>query len=184
MKHFCEKFCDSARELRNLRSLAGMAVLVALGVVLTYVSIPINENNRIGLVFLPQALMGMMYGPVAGTLAAAVGDIVGFIIKPTGPYFPGFTFTAMLSSMVYAFFYYRSKPVLWKAIVSKAMTTVLLNVMLNTLWVSVMYGTPFVASLWTRLPRIAVSLPIEIVILYLVMGAVSKALIHSKLRIG
>lgn len=184
MKRFCENFFESAKELRNLRSLVGMAVLVALGVVLTYVSIPINENNRIGLVFLPQALMGMMYGPVAGTLAAAVGDIVGFMIKPTGPYFPGFTFTAMLSSMVYAFFYYRRKPVLWKAIVSKIITTVFLSVMLNTLWVSVLYGNPFIASLWTRLPRIAVSLPIEIIILYLVMGAVSKALAHTRLRIG
>lgn len=184
MKHFYEKFCDSARELKNLRSLVGMAVLVALSVVLTYVSVPVNENNRIGLVFLPQAMMGMMYGPVAGTLAAAVGDIFAFIIKPTGPYFPGFTFTAMLSSTIYAFFYYRSKPVLWKAIVSKIITTVFLSCMLNTLWISILYGIPFIASLWTRLLRIVVSLPIEIVILYLVMGAVSKALAHSKIRIG
>lgn len=184
MKHFYENLCDSAREFKNLRSIAGMAVLVALSIAMIFVSIPLDQTNRIGLVFLPQALMGMMYGPVAGALAAAVGDIVGVIVKPTGPYFPGFTLTAMLSAMVYAFFYYKSKPTLWKAIVSKAITAVLLSSVLNTLWLTVMYGNPFWVTLLTRLPRLAISLPIEIAILYLVMGAVSKALAHAKIRIG
>ena len=44
-----------------------------------------------------------MFGPVMGFMCGGLGDIIQYIIKPTGPYFPGWTLSAALLglSMVY-----------------------------------------------------------------------------------
>ncbi len=55
---------------------------------------------------MPIAICGMLYGSMIGGIAGAVGDIVGFITKPTGDgYFFGFTISALLLD-IYLVYYY------------------------------------------------------------------------------
>lgn len=65
--------------LRQPRVLTGVAMFVALNVILNYFNIMIGSTLRIGISFLPIAVCGMLYGPIIGGIAGALGDVIGFI---------------------------------------------------------------------------------------------------------
>lgn len=60
---------------------------------------------RINLTSVPIILSGIICGPIAGLLTGALSDILCFMIKPSGPYFPGFTLTSALTGLIPALIY-------------------------------------------------------------------------------
>ena len=64
MRGFLSLFTDSARELKQVRALTVTALLMALGIVLRSLSIPIGTDIRITFSFLGIAAIAMLYGPV------------------------------------------------------------------------------------------------------------------------
>ena len=68
--------------LKQPRILTGVAMFIALNVILNYFNVMIGNTLRIGISFLPIAVCGMLYGSMIGGIAGAVGDIVGLIITP------------------------------------------------------------------------------------------------------
>jgi len=87
------------------KRLAVLAFLIAMNVILARV-LSINfslggvEGIRIGFGALPTIMAGFLFGPVFGAIAGAVGDVLGYLVKPLGPYMPHFTFTALLTGMI------------------------------------------------------------------------------------
>ena len=61
-------------------------------------------NMRVGFAFIALAVAGMLYGPLPAGMVGAAGDVLGMLLFPTGPYFPGFTLTAFLTGAVYGIF--------------------------------------------------------------------------------
>ena len=172
-----EKFRQSAREFKKVRTLTGTAMLLAISVALSFVgSLQLTESLRIGLGYLITAILGAMYGPFTGAVAAGVGDVVKYLIKPTGEYFFGFTLTAILGGVIYGCVFYKERFTVGRAIVSKTLVSGLLNVLLNTFWLSILYGQPFTASLAVRAVKNIVLLPFEIILLYIVLKGVEKVL--------
>jgi len=55
---------------------------------------------RINLTSIPIILSGIMFGPLAGVVTGGLSDLLCYIIKPAGPYFPGFTITAALTGLI------------------------------------------------------------------------------------
>lgn len=55
---------------------------------------------RINFASIPIMLSGMILGPFAGFLTGAAADIINFIVKPGGPFFPGFTLVSGLSGFL------------------------------------------------------------------------------------
>lgn len=87
------------------KNIAYYALLIALNVVLTRVgSIRIGgggtEIVRIGFGGFPIIFAGIVFGPLAGGIVGAVGDIIGMIISPMGPYMPHFTLSAALTGAI------------------------------------------------------------------------------------
>ncbi|NCB33207.1 MAG: ECF transporter S component, partial [Erysipelotrichia bacterium] len=93
---------SSAQKLKSTRYLAIIAAMIAMKTVVSFWYIPVGENLRVGLSFLLVALEAAMLGPIAGMVSGFVTDIVSFIIAPSGPFFFGYTLTAMLGSLCYA----------------------------------------------------------------------------------
>lgn len=167
-------FVESAKELRRIQSVAGMAMLLALSIVLNQFSIQLTPELKLGVGFIVTALLGMLYGPVAGGTAAGLGDVIKFIIKPTGPFFFGYTLNAILGGVIYGFFFYRAKSGLTRSIAAKTFINVFLNAMLGTLWSSMLYGKGFSVLLGPRLVKNLLMLPVEVVVLFAVTAAVAK----------
>ena len=142
---FLRKFPDSFREMSKLRTITLIAMLLAVSVVLSFFTIQVSESLRLGLGYLITATMGMLFGPVTAGIAAGVGDIVKYLIKPSGAFFPGFTITAILGGVLYGMVFYHSRVTLVRAIVAKTLTNLLLNILLNTFWLSIiclLYTSP------------------------------------------
>lgn len=178
-----EKFRQSAQELKQVRTLTGVAMLLAMSVVISFTaSVRVTETIKIGLGYLITALLGMLYGPFTAALAAGAGDLIKYLLKPDGAYFFGFTLTAMLGGVVYGVFFYREKCTIPRAIASKATVSLLLNCLLNTVWVSWLYGMPFLGALGPRVIKNLMALPFEIVLLYVVLNGMNKVIQRAKLH--
>ena len=61
---------DSAREFTRLTSIAGVGMVLAVSIVLSFFSFYVTETLRIGPAYLATAMLGMLYGPVTGGIAA------------------------------------------------------------------------------------------------------------------
>ena len=140
----------SERKLSPTHRLVLMAMLAAVQIVLSrFLSINL-WNLKIGFSFVPIALAGMLLGPFGAGLTGAVADIIGATLFPSGAFFPGFTLTAFLTAFGYGCFLYKKQNmsrILGAVLFSEIIGTLLLN----TLWLSMLYGTPFIPILLPRL---------------------------------
>jgi len=148
------------------------AFLVALEVILTRFFSINTPILRIGFGFIPVATMGALYGPLWAGLGYVAGDILGMLIFPSGMFFPGFTVTAFLTGFVWGIFL-KGKEVTWKTVLPASLIIVLiLNLGLDTIWLSILYGDAFVALLPTRIIKCVVMVPLHLFLVPLVWNRV------------
>ena len=165
----------SARGLTSVPVITACGMLLALKVVLGLFTVNVSSLLKIGFSFLPIAVAGLLFGPVAGGIVGAAGDVVSYFISPTGPYFPGFTLNAFLSGFLYGAVLFRKPVRLWRVFSAKASVTVLVSLLLNPLWLSVLYGKGFIAVFSTRVVTNLVMLPVEAAMLFIVLKVLEKA---------
>ncbi|WP_018659609.1 folate family ECF transporter S component [Allofustis seminis] len=139
-----------------------VAVMIALHLVLSRFSIPLGNANRISFSFIITALLGILYGPIIAGLANVSSDLLkSFLFGPGGPFFIGFTISAMLGGIIYGLFLHR-KTIRWPHVLAATVVnTLFVNLVLNTYWVHLLFGTPFRELLVTRVPQNAIMLPIR-----------------------
>ena len=169
-----EKFTESAKEVKNVKSITGVAMLIAMNVILSFASFNLSESLRISVSFIVTAVIGMMYGPAMCGLASGTGDLIRYLVKPVGGFFPGFTLTAVLEGVIFGVFLYKEKCTLTRAILAKSAVSLLLNCGLNTFWLTVMYGTPFTQLFITRSIKNIALLPVEILLMYVALKSMAK----------
>ncbi|MEG1875075.1 MAG: folate family ECF transporter S component, partial [Angelakisella sp.] len=122
-----EIFKKSADELKNPRTLVVCAMLVALKLTLDALNIriTITPSLRITFGFIATAMGGMLFGPVPAMLMGGAGDLIGYFINSGGgPYFPGFTLTAVLAGLVWGYGFYGHKITFFRAIVTKGVINI------------------------------------------------------------
>ena len=111
MKNFWTLFSESAKEFKSLKSVVTAALLVALHTVFAFfLSVQVTDSLRISVSFLTNVVTGCLFGPVVGFVCGGVGDLIQFVIKPTGPYFIGWTINAALAGLIYGTFFYHKFP--------------------------------------------------------------------------
>ena len=178
-----KQFADSFEELKNLRTIVVTALLIAIAVVLGFFSVQLTENLKIGFSFIANELTAMLFGPVVGGIMGGVADIIKYLLKPTGPFFFGFTFNAILGAVIYGVMLYK-KPISFKRILaSKIVVAIVVNVFLNTYWLSMLYGNAFMAILPPRLIKQIIMVPIQSIMLYAVVEVLAKAKVFSAFRV-
>jgi len=133
---------ESAKEFTSLKSLVTMAMLLALRLALGYVTnIQVTENIKIGFTIFATTVACMMYGPIPGLFMGMAADLIGFFLKPTGAFFPGYTLDSMVAGFLYgAYFYKQKKITLLRVALAILSVTVLVNLCMTTSWISIQYG--------------------------------------------
>ena len=142
-----------------------LAMLTALEIVLERFCSFQAWNLRVGFSFTALALAGMLFGPAAAGGVGAAGDLIGMLLFPNGTFFPGFTLTAVLKGLVYGFFLHRSQKA-GRIIGAVLVVELILSQCLQTLWLSVLYGSPYGAIFVTRLTQTAVMIPVQLLVLF------------------
>lgn len=175
MKKIAQLFSDSLQELKKTRSLAMTAMLLAIAVILGFLAVQVTESIKISFAFLVDELVGMLFGPTVGAVFGAVDDFLKYVVRPTGPYFPGFMISEMLSAMIYGLFLYKRPIRLPRIIAANTTVTVFVNMFLNTVWLSMLYGNAIPVILPARVVKELILLPINIVLFYAVSRMLEKA---------
>mgnify|MGYP002564341901 CR=1 FL=1 len=133
-----------------------------------------NDSLKISLAHLALAPTAMLFGPVAAALQGALSDILGFLLKPTGPYFPGFTISAALGGVIYGAFLFESDRRLWQIVLARAAIMVFVNIALNTFFLTMLYGPSQAAMLPVRALKNAMQFPIDCLLLTAVCRTVQR----------
>ena len=169
------KFPESAHTLRRTQTLTTVGLFLAIQMVLSsYGTIQVNDSLKISLAHLALAPTAMLFGPVAAAIQGAMSDILGFLLKPTGPYFPGFTISAALGGVIYGLFFFESDRRLWQIVLARAVIMVFVNIALNTFFLTMLYGPSQAAMLPVRALKNAMQFPIDCLLLTAVCSTVQR----------
>lgn len=148
----------------NTKRLVHVALLIAVEIVLSRFCSINTPIVRISLGFIPIAMVGMLYGPIWAGLAAAIGDIIGAVLVPTGAYFPGFTLTAFATGFTYGILL-KDQDSWLRIILAVAIVSIALNLCLDTLWLYILTGQGYMALLPTRVVKCVIMTPVQVVVL-------------------
>ena len=159
----------------DTKSIVIMGVLAAIEIILSRF-LSINAwNIKIGFSFIPIAIAAMLLGPLKGGIVAAISDFIGAILFPIGVYFPGFTLTAFFTGFVFGVFLYRNQSTI-RIILAVSINQLIFSLVVNTFWISVIYGSPYGPLFLTRITQAVVLISIQLIILWVL----SKELVKRK----
>lgn len=175
MKKIKQLYLNSMKELASAKAIAFLGIMAALAVILGFVaSIDLGPYVRIGFSGLPNRIVEATFGPFVGCLFGGALDVIKFIVKPTGTFFPGFTFDAMLAGILYGSILYRKEISVPRIFMAELVNKVIVNCGFNTLWISVLYGKGFLALLPARIIKNAIMLPIDTMLVFVCLGVVAR----------
>lgn len=152
----------------DLKTMALVGVLLAMQIVLARVLSISLWNLRIGFSFIPVFIAARKFGPMEAAVVAGLGDFLGAILFPVGPYFPGFTVTAVLMALSNGFFFHK-KCTLGRISLSVIINQIGGSLLLNSLWLSILNRTPYVPLLATRVYQMVVMTVVQIVVAQLIL---------------
>lgn len=145
----------------SVRSVSVIGFLVAAEIILARFSIH-TWNIKIGFSFVPIVVAAIFYGPAAGGLVAAIGDVISAILFPVGAYFPGFTLTAFLTGVVFGWCFRRKVTVL-NVVAAVFIVQGLISQFLNTYWISFLYKSPYWPLFTARIFQTAAMSAVQII---------------------
>ena len=167
IREYKEMYRSSLQELFVTGNMVFCGFMAALGIVLSMVSsIEVGPYIKIGFSGIPNRIVEFLFGPVTGCLFGGAMDILKYALKPTGPFFFGFTFNVMLAGVIYGSIFYKKPVSIRRILAAELLVKVIVNCFLNTLWISMLYGKGFFVLLPARLLKNAAMLPIDSAILY------------------
>lgn len=172
MRKFVTLFTDSYKELKSVRTITLMAMFAAIAIILGMYSIEIGNFIRITFSSIPNGVVSYLFGPVVGGIFAGVLDVLKFIAKPTGAFFPPLTLVTILAGVMQGCMYYKRPITLPRVFVTKFIVMLVCNVILNTMCLSVLYGDAFMSLIGLRALKNLIMWPIDSLIFY----SISKAL--------
>lgn len=169
-----KKLFNSFSEMKSIYSIVAIAMLLALRVVLGFfanATLPFFGNSvKLSASFLPIAVTGAMFGPFPAALVGALGDIISFMIAPTGMYFPGFTINGFITGLIYGFFFYKNNATLKNVIIAWFVNALTIETFVSAYWLYILYsggtGKTYMAYLITRFISEAVKCVPEIILIF------------------
>lgn len=169
MKKRADVYAQSWKELRHLRTLTTSAMFMAVSVVLGYFTIEAGPYLKIGFGSVANQFVYYLFGPVTGMFYAGILDILKFVAKPTGAFFPGFTLISMLGAVIYGTVLYRRPVTFSRVLLAKLLVALICNVLLNTWCLSFMYGKGMAVLIGPRLLKNLIMWPIDSVIFFVIV---------------
>ena len=142
-------------------------------------AINVGSYLKISFGFIPIAVCGILTGPVWTLLMASVCDVLGALLFPTGAFFPGFTVSAVLTGLIFGWVLYQKEVTIVRALIASALVCLIVNLLINTYWLTIIIGKGFKVLLASRAVKEIVAIPVMAIIIVLIDRYVLK---HVKNR--
>ena len=145
------------------------------------ITLALGDYIKIGFSTIANQLVYYLYGPAVGGMFGAALDILKYLVKPTGAFFPGWTVSAGVAGVLYGCILYKRPLSLRRVLAAELTVSVVCNMLLGTLWLTMMYEKGFLALLPMRVLKNLIMWPINSLIFYsmawaLEHGGVLKAI--------
>ena len=181
IKDLPERFQSSAKELKSVKTLVVCALMLAVGTVLGYFSIKLDSDKTVGISVIAPQLVSALYGPIVGGIVGAAGDILDCILNPKGPFFPGYTLSAILGQMIYGMVLYKKNLSLFRILVSKILVAVLVNLPLGSLWSWFFVNKGYLAILSGKIVQQTIQIPLLGLLFYMLVSSLKNAKVLEKM---
>ncbi|WP_235995466.1 folate family ECF transporter S component [Secundilactobacillus yichangensis] len=147
---------------------AAMSVLIAMQVVLgSFFSIQFLIT-KITFSFIVTAIMARLFPPKLTAAATALAYLIGMLLFPKFSFFVGFIITAALTGYTFGELFYQKPVKLWRIALASLIVTMGWNLLLNSLWLHIMYGMTWNVLFTTRVPQELISFVIYTVLISVV----------------
>ena len=181
---FCREYWQLAfAEFKDTKMIVFAALILALRVAVKPLSIPVAGDLKEGIGFIVNAFGSMIYGPVLALLSGALSDTLGYLLYPSGVYFPAYMITEMAGSFVFALFLYRAEITVPRLLLCRFSICLFVNVVLSYpihVWYwNVVMGKAYSMAIVQVVKNVAL-FPLETVVL----AVVFRALIPPFRRLG
>lgn len=147
------------------------ALLVALDVLFVRVLALNTPIMKLGFGFAAVAVGAMAYGPLWAGVIAALGDLLGSLIFPTGAYFPPFTLSAALTGVIFGLALYKRPAGLKSALFAGGGNVLLVSYLINSALIAWLTGARYADMLAVRAIQLAVMLPTQCAVIYFLAKA-------------
>lgn len=152
--------------------------LIALNIVLSRI---ITIPGVINFGGFPIIFAGIVLGPVVGGIVGAVGDVVSFIVRPTGAFMPHFTLTSALTGIIPGLMIRflkaeMPKVPLWKIFVSILCGQVITSVLMVPYFLNRLFSMPLLVTMSKAAVKQAINIPAYSIII--------RALVEPLFRAG
>ncbi len=182
MQKLATLFTDSYSEFRRVKTVTVAAMFGALSVVLGYFTIEIGSFIKIGFSTIANQFVYYLFGPAFGCAFGGALDILKYLVKPTGEFFPGFTLTAMTGGLLYGFFFYKKPISLVRVLTAELVVSIVCNILMSTLWLSMLYGKGFMVLLPMRAMKNLIMWPINSILFYTIAKTLEASGVFRGLR--
>ncbi len=166
--------------MTKTRKLALSGLIIALDVVsarFLFFYTP-GAVDRISLQFLANALAGAMFGPIWGAVCCVTADVVGMLLNSGGIAFvPLITLACACRGIIYGLLLHRRMPTIARSTIAVAVVTVVVELGMMPVFLAMLYGNGWWATLVAKLPVRLATIPVYGLITY----SVSRALAAAKL---
>lgn len=170
----------------NVEKITIAAMLVALQVILGNVlQVPLMEKQY-NFGFVPIAAAGALLGAPFAMIVGGLGDLLGSLLFPQGAYFPGFTLTNVLVGLVCGLVLHRKKPSIIRCIIAVTLSLAVINLFLNSLWLSILYssnGRSYWGWVVMRAPNYLIEVPANIILTYLTLLGLKKVKLPASIAL-
>ena len=121
--------------------------------------------------FIATTLSAAICGPLPTLFISVFADLLDiFLLRGGTNFFIGFTLSAGLAGIIYAVGLYRQQWTLRRVFLTVLVVTLIPNVLLNTLWVHILYGKAIMVLLPVRISKNLISLVVNTAVLYYLLN--------------
>lgn len=159
----------------RVHELTWMALLVAFAIVISKFSFG-SSILQVRFTFIALGIIGYYFGWYKAAIASGVVDLVAnTLFASGGTFFFGFTISAVVTGLIFGFMLHNRKVTVLNVFITILLLTVVVDILLNTTWISMMASAPFNVLLVARLPKELIALVYQTGILYFILKWISNS---------
>lgn len=169
--------------MKKTKKIVLAGIFIAMTVILSrFLSIKL-PGYKIGFSYIPVYLSAILLGPIYTAAVGGLADVIGATLFPFGSYFVGYTISAVLKGIIYGAVLHKiyteelsNKEIIIRLLVASVLTQLLVNGVLNTLWIAITQDKAFFVIAGARFIKELIMVPVQVLTMFPIIKTLQPAI--------